>query len=90
MKSKKETQKSGKQKVRGQEVDFHLLSSCRTCPDPTEYVDGMRHTHTSTNTVSEKIINDIWTKAKGVKSFRGLGLQDSRSNVQDFLQGSSS
>ena len=37
-----------------------------TFPIPVKYVDLMRQTQTSTNSVSEPIINDIWTEAKGI------------------------
>ena len=33
---------------------------------PLKYVDVMRLTQTSTNNVSELLINDMWTEAKGV------------------------
>ena len=37
-----------------------------TFPIPLRYVDVMRQTQTSINNVSEQIINDLWTEAKGV------------------------
>ena len=37
-----------------------------TFPIPLKYVGVMRQTQTSINNVSEQIINDIWTEAKGV------------------------
>ena len=37
-----------------------------TFPIPLNYVDSMRQSQTSINTVSEHIVNDTWTEAKGV------------------------
>ena len=37
-----------------------------TFPTPSKYVDVMRQTQTRINNVYEKIINDVWTEAKGV------------------------
>ena len=33
---------------------------------PLKYVDAMRQTQTSVNSVSEYVTNDLWTEAKGV------------------------
>ena len=50
----------------------------------------MRQTQTSFNNVSEQIINDLWTEAKGLDlSEEWTGVQDSRSYVQGFLMDTS-
>ena len=39
---------------------------------PLKYVNVMRQTLTSTNHVSEHMINDLWTEAKGVTLSEGV------------------
>ena len=73
------TQREEKQKIRGPSVEnlsIDIMKNVVWCfttkimkqlPIPLKYVNVMRQTQTSVNNVSsENIINDLWTKAKGV------------------------